>query len=769
MRMSTWPGFFFSLLLPWAVYAQSSSLLDALRLQQPHAIQLAHQELDSCQKTSCPQLATLQLLMGTTYLSQEEAPKTLTPSPKTAPAPPPSPGATRALEYLQGASSSPGLPPPLLPFSLWYLAQAHAYAGEIPAALLLLQKMDNAPAWLLSKTKLRMAELQFLHGQYASSLKILAAEPSQNPEALFLLALNYLRMQQQDKALSPLGQLAVRFPTHPHGVWAQETLEELPMSRLPAFRRKPAERLLRAKNLVEGGASQKALEELGRLPQKLEPAQKAEAAFWRARAYFTQGKPELAQPQIALALKGTPLLAQQAAWLVARRHIRNRENTSARQWLAKAANKGAPKLADEARFMSAWLWLNEGQWEKAQTALKKFADEYPHSSFAVDARWFQGWAQFRQGHCDKASQTWQTAAIQWPNSPLYPQFLYWAARCTPQTSPAEITAYESALSHLADNFPASLYGRMAKERLQKNEALFPLLPALPPSPMPQELALAQALFQAGLFADAQTEIETLRRQVRNSEAALRLGTALQNLGAYDVAYQLAARHLWGAAFSRREPLPLSLFFPRAFEAEVLSSCHGHLLPPALVWAVMRRESAFSVNALSHANARGLMQIIPPTGQRIAQQLGMTLSNSDALFAPALNISFGSWYLQKLVERFGHLAPAIAAYNAGPKAVLLWLSTHGQRPLDEWIEEIPFRETRLYVKQVLPDVYAFAEMYASLGGGGSTPSVAAAGSAAPTPPTASTPPPTAPMPSMAPLPPPPWTWALPEPQTTGVSF
>ncbi|MCL2179473.1 MAG: hypothetical protein FWB81_08730, partial [Cystobacterineae bacterium] len=86
--MSTWPGFFFSLLLPWAVYAQSSSLLDALRLQQPHAIQLAHQELDSCQKTSCPQLATLQLLMGTTYLSQEEAPKTLTPSPKTAPAPP---------------------------------------------------------------------------------------------------------------------------------------------------------------------------------------------------------------------------------------------------------------------------------------------------------------------------------------------------------------------------------------------------------------------------------------------------------------------------------------------------------------------------------------------------------------------------------------------------------------------------------------------------------------------------------------------------------
>jgi len=424
---------------------------------------------------------------------------------------------------------------------------------------------------------------------------------------------------------------------------------------------------------------------------------------------------------------------------MARRSIRSGDNVLARQWLKRAASKGLSKLSEEARFMSAWLWLNESKWEEAQTALGEFAEKYPHSSFAVDARWFQGWAQFRQGNNPQASQTWLQAAVRYPKSPLLPQFLYWAARCTPQNTPAEEAAYLEALAQLTREFPGTLYGRMAKERLQNIQPLFPQLPLEPPpTALPQELGLALALTQTGLLADAQMEIEALKKQTRNPGAALRLGGALHYLGAYDVAYQLAARYLWGAAFLRKEITPLSLLFPPAFKAEVLNASLNYLLPPALVWAIMRRESAFSVSALSSANARGLMQMIPPTGKHIAQQLGVTLSNPDELFAPALNISFGAWYLQKLVERFGHLAPAIAAYNAGPKSVVKWLAARGQLPLDEWIEEIPFKETRLYVKQVLPDVYAFAEMY----DGGGAPNLP---------------------------PPPPWTWTLPEPQSEGVSF
>jgi soluble lytic murein transglycosylase len=557
-------------------------------------------------------------------------------------------------------------------------------------------------------------------------------------------------MKQYDKALKPLGQLAIDSPLHPHGVWAEGVFSEvlssarIPLSRKPELGRSPAQRLLRTQNLVGGGALQEALFELERLPDKLGPAAKAEAAFWRTRIYFAQGKTEAALQQLALALKGNPKTAQQASWLVARRHMRSQENDAAREWLAKAA-AGGGKPAEEARFMSAWLWLNESKWKEAENALGTFAGEYPNSSFAVDARWFQGWAQFRQNNCSKASQTWLSAANQYPKSVLLPQFHYWALRCAPQNNEAEKQALQQAFQNLAARFPGSLYGRMAKERMQSDQALFSHVSSSSPSspssssgkppPLPPELGLAQALAQAGLLADAQTEFEELRKRTRGSEDAQRIGAALQSLGAYDVAYVLAARNLWGAAFSRKESAALSLLFPKAFEAEVLAASKTHQLPPALIWAVMRRESAFSTSALSHANARGLMQIIPPTGQHIAKQLHMTLSNPDELFAPALNISFGSWYLKKLVERFGHLAPAIASYNAGPKAVVRWLDARGKLPLDEWIEEIPFRETRNYVKQVLPDVYAFMEMYAELSSS----------------------------------PPPAWTWTLPEPQKEGVDF
>jgi len=703
------------LAIPCFAYAQSSFVLEALRTQKPHAMQLAEAELAECAKTACPQLANLQLLVGVLHLSKAQLPP--------------------ALENLKAAAASPSVA--LAPFAYGYLAQAHAYAGEFPAALLFFDKaLPKAPPWLQSKIHLRMAELQFLHRQYAKSLQTLAAQADKSPEALFLAALNHFSMKQYDKAAKPLGQLAVEFPTHPHGLWAEEVLSKPPVSKLPASRRTSKERLLRAHNLLGGGAYAQALAELERLPGQLGPADKAEAALARARIYFAQGKPEQAQQQITLSLKGPPKTTQQASWLMARRHMRNQEHELARQWLAKAV-PGGGKLAEEARYMSAWLWLNQSQWKEAEAALGEFADNNPDSSFAVDARWFQGWAQFRQNNCAKARQIWQGAADAYPKSALLPQFQYWAARCAPHNSDDEKAALQLAFENLAGRFPGSLYGRMAQERLPSSKALFPpvLPPSIPPPSLPAELGLAQALAQAGLWADAQNELEALRKRIRGSEDALRIGKAMQSLGAYDMAYLLAARNLWGAAFTRKEKEALSLLFPKAFEAEVLLAGKTHQLPPALIWAVMRRESAFATSALSHANARGLMQIIPPTGQEIAKQLDMTLPSADALFAPALNISFGSWYLKKLVERFGHLAPAVAAYNAGPKAVTRWLSARGTLPLDEWIEEIPFRETRNYVKQVLPDVYAFVEMY----------------------------------PELAETPPPAWTWTLPEPQAEGVNF
>jgi soluble lytic murein transglycosylase len=132
--------------------------------------------------------------------------------------------------------------------------------------------------------------------------------------------------------------------------------------------------------------------------------------------------------------------------------------------------------------------------------------------------------------------------------------------------------------------------------------------------------------------------------------------------------------------------------------------------PALVWAVMRRESAFKPDVSSAADARGLMQIIPPTARAIARELKEPEPDADALFAPELNVSQATWYLKALRERFEHVALVAGAYNAGPGAVARWLEARGSRPLDEFIEEISYKETRGYVRQVTADYFVYRALY-----------------------------------------------------------
>src|SRR5206468_103833 len=131
----------------------------------------------------------------------------------------------------------------------------------------------------------------------------------------------------------------------------------------------------------------------------------------------------------------------------------------------------------------------------------------------------------------------------------------------------------------------------------------------------------------------------------------------------------------------------------------------------LVLAVMRQESAFHPRARSTAAARGLMQIIPSTGRRIAEALGERLFTTQALDSPEISIRFGTWYLGRLLYKFhGNLVAAVAAYNSGPQAVTHWIDVAGGKPSDEFVEEIPFRETRNYVRHVLGNLAVYSALY-----------------------------------------------------------
>ena len=160
----------------------------------------------------------------------------------------------------------------------------------------------------------------------------------------------------------------------------------------------------------------------------------------------------------------------------------------------------------------------------------------------------------------------------------------------------------------------------------------------------------------------------------------------------------------GQADARRA---LSYRFPVLYEDDVAKAASEHRVEPAWIYGVIRRESAFQPDVISHAGAVGLMQLMPATAKDVASRRklpGDALKLTDG----ALNIDFGTWYLAHVAERFGgHPALASASYNAGPSRVSSWLPEQDMEA-DRWIDTIPFSETRRYVRAVL----AYAAIYES---------------------------------------------------------
>ena len=146
---------------------------------------------------------------------------------------------------------------------------------------------------------------------------------------------------------------------------------------------------------------------------------------------------------------------------------------------------------------------------------------------------------------------------------------------------------------------------------------------------------------------------------------------------------------------------LDLRFPLAFRRTVESPSVRRSLPPAAVYAVIRQESAFMSDARSSAGALGLMQIMPRTGREIARAMGRRPPGRTQLLVPRLNVEMGAHYLRSLLrEADGHIVLATASYNAGPHRVRRWLPAQSEVEAAVWIDNIPFTETRRYVRQVL---------------------------------------------------------------------
>jgi len=530
-----------------------------------------------------------------------------------------------------------------------------------------------------------------------------AAAASPSPEILFQLGQAEAALGHASAAAQAWRRVALHFPAHPY---AGEAALALTFS--------PQERLQRTRGLLDAGDVRAALAELDALGTSARPPLDASAALLRGEALTALGDDPAADASLAVAEKGPRSIAAAAAFLKAKRLFKSADNGAARAAMADVDARFPTEFpAEEAGYFVGWLDLQGGRFEDAVHSFDTFEQRHGHSPKSDEAQWFRSLALVRLGRYSQAQGALEDLMAHFPRSSLVPQARYWAARCLQLASGPAPRVAERFTQVLRD-FPGSFYARLAATRLEELSvpvpALFPDKPGALDAVVPEALSLAVSLANSGLFRDAADEVAWRTGGVHSAEEALRYGGALQSIGEYAGAYAVGIRWLWGAGYAQRKARALGLLYPRAYAQAVEAEAAARKVDPFFVWAIMRRESAFRPDALSSANARGLLQLIPKTIQHIAQSLPEAEPDPDTLYAPAVNIRYATWYLAELLRRFEHPVLAAAAYNASPEAVRRWVGNNGAMPLDLFVEMIPFKETRGYVKQVVADYHVYSALY-----------------------------------------------------------
>ena len=155
-----------------------------------------------------------------------------------------------------------------------------------------------------------------------------------------------------------------------------------------------------------------------------------------------------------------------------------------------------------------------------------------------------------------------------------------------------------------------------------------------------------------------------------------------------------------------------LAYPQGYWGSIVSHAERYNLDPYLIAAIIREESRFQPEALSPAGARGIMQVMPSTGRWVAQMIRLRGFDREQLYNHNTNIKIGTWYIRHLMKQFnGDPFLAAAAYNAGPGAVKSWIKKKGAvRDRDEFVEAIPYVETRWYVKRVMRSYSEYKRIY-----------------------------------------------------------
>ena len=408
----------------------------------------------------------------------------------------------------------------------------------------------------------------------------------------------------------------------------------------------------------------------------------------------------------------------------------------------RARFPSSPWLA-EALYSSGNMYLLQKDFPTAIGYYSDLAQRFPKScesphtgpcsNYSPSAHWRAAWLTYRQGDYTNAARMFDEQIELYAGGKEIPSALYWRARVYEDNhQPAEAAKYFRTITRVYGHY---YYSELAQEHLTQlaksdpslllqnasatqtttppiSTPSFAQLDALQPEDIPElsdevpdkdpHLVKARLLANAGLNEYITTEIRAADGSDEWGAFAEAEIYAAYGETAHAMRLMKRAVPFYTAAPIGAIPMAYwRILFPQPYWEDIKQSAAQNGLDPYMVASLIRQESEFNPNAISNKNAYGLMQLLPVVGKQMAKEEGMGRFETSELVDPATNIRLGTRYLKQTLDKFGdHPEYAFAAYNAGDYRVLDWQTIGHYRDMDEFVESIPFTETREYVQAII---------------------------------------------------------------------
>lgn len=471
---------------------------------------------------------------------------------------------------------------------------------------------------------------------------------------------------------------------------------------------------------------------------------RCKALYWVAKSYTKMRKHRKASKWYGKILKeceGIQPWERNALYMGGKGHWNVGERERALELFERLWTKfGDHSFADDAHYFAARIHREEDDGEAAEKVLRQQVERYPTGDMAENAHWLLVREMIGRGNWQKVVGYVDGLERTGEDDPYTKGRLHYFRARAHQTLGQTEKARAGFRAVTAD-YPMSYYGLLAANRLvdlsgsiaeacakqqerkkhPKNAGFCsrdgsrthsPKIPdAMGESPRFRKGTL---LLEVGLRDLARGEFKALFRDFSGRDDALAaLADLLDRSGAYPLAHRLPDRiGGWKDTYPTEKTRRIwQIAYPKAFPQVVKKWADRRDLPRGLVWAIMRKESGFAPRIKSWAGARGLMQLMPKTADMVAGKEGMGDVGPYELLEPDINVRLGTAYMKSLAGKGdGHPALIAAGYNGGWGNVSRWLRKRGELPLDLWIEDIPYGQTRHYAKMVLAYWWAYERLY-----------------------------------------------------------